>query len=84
MIRQRVVVAHSVCALVLMLGISAMPQGSATAAQADDTPGVPNFYAESRQILVEVEIWQKTRKKGDHPWIGNENPGLLRGKSSSS
>ena len=74
MSRQRVVAALSVCALVLMLAISAMPQRSAPTAQTDDqTPGIPKFYAESRQILVEADVWGKTREKGEHPWIGGEN-----------
>lgn len=70
---QRVVVVLSVCALALLVAVSAMPQSWATAPQADDqTPGIPSFYAESRQILVEVDVWEGTGKKGDRPWIGNE------------
>lgn len=71
--RQPVVAGLSVCGLVLAVALFAVAQAQSRSAKADDqTPEIPKFYAESRQIIVEAEVWEKTRKKSDHPWIGNE------------
>lgn len=54
----------------------ASPSNATTAdksAQTENaTPGIPTFYAQSRQVILEAEVWEAARKKGDRPWIGNE------------
>ena len=34
--------------------------------------GIPTFYAHSRQLLLEAEVWETAPKKGDRPWLGDE------------
>jgi hypothetical protein len=65
-----IVAGLSVCGLVLASAVSAVPQSPSTAAQADteDTsPGIPKFYAESRQILIEATV--SDRDRTDSSWI---------------
>ena len=72
MSRRRFVLALSVCGLVLTCALFAVSQSPSTATQADDqTFGIPKFYAESRQIIVEAEVWDKKYNSTKY-WIGNE------------
>lgn len=50
----------------------APPPGDSTGQAASPSTGIPTFYAHSRQVIVEAEVWDKSTKKGEHPWIGNE------------
>ena len=71
---QPVIAGLNVCGLVLILTLSAVAQSPSIAAQADDqTPGIPKFYAQSRQVLLEAEVWEAAPKKGDVPWLGEES-----------
>jgi hypothetical protein len=38
----------------------------------DVVAGIPTFYAHSRQVIVEAEVWDKSAKKGERPWVGDE------------
>jgi len=43
-----------------------------TVSQSDNqTPGIPKFYSESRQVIVEAAVWDKKYDKSKY-WIGNE------------
>jgi hypothetical protein len=76
-----VVVVLKVSCLLLILSLSALPQHSSSPvgipltrspAPADDqTPEVPGFHTESRQVIVEAEVWNHVDKKhpGDASWI---------------
>ena len=44
--------------------VNAAPEQTATQA-ANSTPGIPTFYANSRQVIVEAKVWDEKRKKGD-------------------
>lgn len=62
--------------LVLLLPFCVFAQSPQTSppgvAQADDqTPGIPRFYAQSRQVLTEVEVWRPADKKSmaNPSWI---------------
>jgi hypothetical protein len=48
------------------------PTGDKTPQTVNSPTKVPTFYAHSRQVIVEAEVWDKTYKKGDRPWIGDE------------
>ena len=52
--------------------VNAAPEQAATQATTPP-PEIPTFYANSRQVMVEAEIWNKVRKKGDDSGI---NPTL--------
>lgn len=68
MSRRRAIAGLSVCGLVIAFALFAVTQSPPTAAQTDDeTPGIPKFYAQSRQILVAVTVWDKG--KTDTSWI---------------
>lgn len=63
--------------LFLLLPVAALAQVSKASppsgTQADDqTPGIPKFYAHSRQVLLEAEVWETAPKKGETPWLGDE------------
>ena len=30
------------------------------------------FYAHARQVIIEADVWDKSLKKGEHPWTGDE------------
>lgn len=66
----------SLVLLMPFVGISQEPQappsGDATGQATNPSTGIPTFYAHSRQVIVEAEVWDKSTKKGEHPWIGNE------------
>jgi hypothetical protein len=38
----------------------------------NSTNGIPTFYAHARQVIIAVDVWDKTLKKGESPWIGDE------------
>ncbi|MGC2109568.1 MAG: hypothetical protein WA655_08625 [Candidatus Korobacteraceae bacterium] len=61
---QPVIAGLNVCGFVLILALSAVSQSPSTTAQADEqTPGVPKFHAESRQVLVEANVWNPGAEK---------------------
>ena len=49
------------------------PTGDKALQTVNPPPEIPRFYAESRQVIVEAEVWDKTYNKGDRPWIGDES-----------
>ena len=81
MSRQRVVVALSVCGFVLTFALLAAPQSTSTVDQAvDQTPVIPKFHAESRQVIVEAEAWMPVDKRsggGDASWVPQGSLGGL-------
>ena len=59
-----------VVSLYLVLLLSSGAYAQATAADripqsSEPTPEVPTFRTESRQVIVEVEVWDKSSKKGE-------------------
>jgi hypothetical protein len=62
--RHPLVTGLSVCGLALTFGLFAVAQSPPTSAQiADQTPGIPKFRVESRQVLVQANVWNPGVKK---------------------
>ncbi len=58
--------------LTLLLPLTATaqaPSGDKTPQTTNSATGIPTFYANSRQVIVEAEVWDKTRKNGDDSGI---------------
>jgi hypothetical protein len=56
--RQPVVAGLSICWLILTFALFASAQSPSTSAQTDDqTPNLAKFHTESRQVLVEANVW---------------------------
>jgi hypothetical protein len=58
--------------LILLLPLAAgaqAPSGNKAPLTTDSTILVPTFYAHAWQVIVAVEVWDKTTKKGDDSWI---------------
>ncbi len=77
-----IVASVRVCGLMFVLALfspaqsSSSPQTS-TPSQApeqayDQTIGIPSFYTQSRQVLVEAEVWSKSHDKTEPSWAGDE------------
>lgn len=47
-----------------------------TAQGVSPATGSATFYAHSRQVIVEAQVWDRTGKKGDDSWIPEAVPGL--------
>lgn len=51
----------------------ATPSSADESAQSvDATAGIPTFYAHAQQVIVAVEVWDKSTKRGQHSWVGDE------------
>lgn len=59
--------------LPLIAGAQA-PSGSMVPQTTNSTPGIPTFYANSHQVIVEVDVWDMKRKKGDETGIDQTLP----------
>ena len=58
MSRQPGVAGLSVCGLVLVFALSAIAQNPTPVQTDDRAPEAPKFHAESRQVLVEANVWK--------------------------
>ena len=61
-----------VCLTVLLplTAAAQAPSGDQTPQTADSAPGVPTFYANARQVIVEAEVWKPVDKKHPDPsWM---------------
>jgi len=54
-----------------------IPAGDKVSQPANPTPGIPTFYAHSRQVIVEAEVWKPVDKK--HPDTSWMQQGSLDG-----
>jgi hypothetical protein len=64
--------------LALLLRLTAVAQAPQTASS---TAGIPTFYAQGWQVIVEAEVWKGDDKKNanDASWIPQALPGLPNG-----
>lgn len=65
--------------LTLLLPLTAgaqAPSGDKTPPTTNSTPGIPTFYANSHQVIVEAEVWNSGDKKNssDASWIPENLP----------
>lgn len=80
--RRASIAGFRVCGFLLLLPLFCMAQSSSspqstppssqTPVQRDEqTTGIPKFYANSRQVLIEVEVWRRADKKewADPWWV---------------
>ncbi|HLI62055.1 MAG TPA: hypothetical protein VKV05_01560 [Terriglobales bacterium] len=59
--------------VVLPLTVEAQTQSGDKAPQrTTSAPGIPTFYANSRQVIVEATVWDRTRKKSDDSKIADQ------------
>ena len=83
---QPVVAGVRVCGLTLVLALCSLAQSSSSPqtitpfqvpVQADDqTTGSPTFRAESRQVIVEAEVWEKNNTKDRTEHTSTDGKGL--------